>query len=125
MGTRVLVTDEHEVMRASLKSVLQGDSRYEVCGEASLFLYNQIKAPVHSQSAGSLMSLWFLGTLCCGIGIFFLYKAFVRKAFRAVNVGKAMANARPRWLARSLSFLLGLTFIALGVGIVISLLKHA
>jgi len=65
-----------------------------------------------------------LGILCCGIGIFFLYKTFVRKGFRAVNVGKTMANASPRW-ARSLSFLLGLTFIALGVDIITRLLKHA
>ena len=90
-----------------------------------LLLYSQAKAPVHSRTPGSLPSLWILGSVCCGIGIFFLYRAFARKGFRAVDVGKSMATARPRWLARSLSFLLGLTFIALGAGIIARLLKHA
>jgi len=82
------------------------------------------EAPVHSQSAGSLLSLWVLGIMCCGIGIFFLYKTFGGKGFRAVNVGKTMANASPRWLARSLSFFLGLAAISLGVRIILELLKH-
>ena len=82
------------------------------------------EAPVNSQSAGSLLSPWILGIMFCGIGIFFLYKTLVGKGFRAVNVGKTMANASPRWLARSLSFFLALAAITLGVGIILRLLKH-
>jgi hypothetical protein len=70
---------------------------------------------MHSELVESLVVLWTVGIICCGVGIFFLYKAFA---------GGNREKVFPTWLGRTLSVVLGLTGVGLGLDIIVRILKH-
>jgi hypothetical protein len=67
---------------------------------------------------------WLLAVVCCGIGTVFLYKAFASGRFRPRNARESRALVSPIWIGRIISVLLGLIGFALGLEIIVRMLKH-
>jgi hypothetical protein len=79
---------------------------------------------MHHPTQVSFFLLWLLAVVCCGIGTVFLYKAFAPRGLRPRNVRESRALVSPIWVGRIISVLLGLTGFALGLEIIVRMLKH-